>query len=453
MPERPTIFLSHTASDAEVAHAIRGALELLFGEESLTVSYSTRKDLEGSIQSGEDWFGWITQQVRDASVTLVVLTPASVQKPWILWETGAVYGAAASHEQADLRKVRPLTFGIKSAEVPGPLASMRLQITRGDDPDDVRQLLNDLVREMQPQLSTERFLSVAQRIGDAVGSWLTRTGEALRLAPLLPTEPVVQEWLSRLDELSQGGRTSEVEYLHQWMIVAFGREKDGSERPLDVRLHRRLGDLYAATLEHERAAEQYLLAHKLAPRDIYTLRFLGKAYLDTGRVEAAGQVVDDIDTLDPSAVVHNPQCAALKGRWLIAGGDPTAARSVYADSLKANQRSYYLADLLGQVLLTLGENDEAAHVYRDALRIIEKLDEPNIWAHSTAATAAIVSGDEEAAQRHLEAIRRFGPAQGEYASIERGLLIVQQQLGIDDQRFSSWRRWLRGEAVGAAAER
>jgi hypothetical protein len=355
MPERATIFLSHTASDAEVAHAIRGALELLFGEGTLTISYSTRKDLEGSIQSGEDWFGWITQQVRGASSTLVVLTPASVQKPWILWETGAVYGAAASQEQTDLRRVRPLTFGIKSAEVPGPLASMRLQIARGDSAEDVRQLLNDLVREMQPQLSAERLLSVAQRINDAVGLWLTATGEALRLAPLLPTEPVVQEWLSRLDELSSGGRASEVGHLHQWMIVAFGREKDGSERPLDVRLHRRLGDLYAATLEHEHAAEQYLLAHRLAPRDIYTLRFLGKAYLDTGRIEAAGHVVSDIDALDPSAVVHNAQCAALKGRWLIASGDPAAARSVYAASLEANQRSYYLADLLGQVLLTLGE--------------------------------------------------------------------------------------------------
>jgi tetratricopeptide (TPR) repeat protein len=312
--DAPTIFLSHTTTDAEVAHAIRAALEFLFGEGTLTISYSTRKDLEGSIQSGEDWFGWITEQVREARVTLVVLTPASVQKPWILWETGAVYGAAASQEETDLRRVRPLTFGIQNSDLPGPIASMRLQHTQADREDGVRQLLNDLVRDMQAELSVERFLSVAQRVDGAVRQWLEKTGEALRLAPLLPTEPVVQEWLARLDELSAGDRASEVDHLHQWMVVAFGRELDGAERPLDVRLHRRLGDLYAASLRHDKAAEQYALAHKLAPRDIYTLRFLGKAYLDDRRVPDAGRVVADIDQLDPTAAVVNPQCAALKGR-------------------------------------------------------------------------------------------------------------------------------------------
>ena len=446
MADAPTIFLSHTATDAEVAHAIRRALDFLFGEGTLTISYSTRKDLEGSIQSGEDWFGWITDQVREARVTLVVLTPASVQKPWILWETGAVYGAAASQKETDVRRVRPLTFGVQSSDLPGPVASMRLQHIQGDREDGVRQLLNELVRDMQPELSVERFLSVAQRVDATVRQWLEATCEALRLAPLLPTEPVVQEWLSRLDELSGGGRASEVDHLHQWMIVAFGREKDGDERPLDVRLHRRLGDLYAASLRHDRAAKQYLLAHKLAPRDIYTLRFLGKAYLDDERVDEAGGVVRDIDALDPKAAVHNPQCAALKGRWLIADGHPEKARDVFAAAFDENRSSYYVADLLGQCQLLLERREDAAATYRSALEIIDALDEHNIWTHSTAATAAIVAGDLASAQRHLEAIHGMHPTQGEYESIERGLLKVQQQLELTPEQFSAWREWLRGSA-------
>ena len=441
MADAPTIFLSHTATDAEVAHAIRRALEYLFGEGTLTISYSTRKDLEGSIQSGEDWFGWITDQVREARVTLVVLTPASVQKPWILWETGAVYGAAASQKETDVRRVRPLTFGVKNSDLPGPVASMRLQHIQADREDGVRQLLNELVRDMQPELSVERFLSVAQRVDATVRQWLEATGEALRLAPLLPTEPVVQEWLSRLAELSGA---SEVDHLHQWMIVAFGREKDGAERPLDVRLHRRLGDLYAASLRHEKAAEQYLLAHKLAPRDIYTLRFLGKAYLDAERVAEAGGVVRDIDALDPKAALVNPQCAALKGRWLIADGHPEKARDVFVAAFEENPRSYYLADLLGQVQLELGDGQGAAETYGRALAIIDALDEQHIWTHSTAATAAIIADDLPSAQRHLTAIHALHPTQGEYESIERGLLKVQQQLGRSSDEFSSWREWLRG---------
>jgi tetratricopeptide (TPR) repeat protein len=445
--EKPIIFLSHTSSDEGVAHAIRDAIEFLFGEGLLTVSYSTNKDLEGGISAGEDWFEWITTQVRRAHVTIVILTAASVQKPWILWETAAVYGAAAAQDSTQLRRVRPLTFGIDAADVPAPLASMRLQNTRGDREADVRKMLNELLQDFRGVASSTRFQKIAQRIGDTVPRWLTQTSEALRLAPLLATEPVVQEWVSRLDHLSANARTSEVGHLHQWMTVAFGREGDGSERPLDLRLHRRLGDLYSASRQYAEAAQQYRLAHKLAPRDIYTLRFLGKACLDAGQHEQAGAAIDDIDGLDPTAVVKNPQCAALKGRWLIDGGHPREARDIYAKALDANPRSYYLADLLGQVELELGDRAAAAKAYEQALDIIEELQEQSQWVHATATTAAIVAGDDDAVRRHLTAIRALKPTAGELASIERGLFRVQQQLKLPAETFSAWLAQLRGPAI------
>lgn len=445
---KPNIFLSHTSADADVAHAIRGAIDYLFGEGVVTVSYSTSKDLEGGIRSGEDWFEWITTQVRRAHVTIVVLTPASVDKPWILWETGAVYGAAAAEDATQLRRVRPLTFGIDSADVPAPLASMRLQNVRGDREEDVRFMLNELLQDVQSFVALPRFVEIAQRIGDTVARWLTQTSEALRLAPLLATEPVVQEWLSRLDDLSAKDRTSEVVRLHQWMLVAFGRERDGSERPLDLRIHRRLGDLYSASRYHVEAAKQYRLAHKLAPRDIYTLRFLGKAYLDAGQDEQAGAVIDDIDVLDPNAVVQNDECAALKGRWLLDQGRRREARDVYARGLDVNPWSYYLADLLGQVELEQGDRAAAAVAYNKALKIIEELSERNQWTHATAATAAIVVGDNDAVQRHLAAIHSLRPTAGELASIERGLLTMQDQLKVPADTFSSWIAELHGSRGG-----
>ncbi len=444
--QSPTsIFLSHTASDAPVVRAIQDAIELLFGD-AVTVSHSSRRDLDGSIRAGADWFGWITNEVRHAHVTLVVLTPASVQKPWILWETGAVFGAAVAADATDERRVRPLLFGIENADVPDPLQRMGLQGTKGGDGAAVRALLSDLVDGLQAHLGG-RLVQITLRVDEAVRLWLARTKEAMRLAPLLPTESVVQEWLSRFNELAKSGRASEVEHLHQWMIVAFGREGD-AERPLDVRLHRRLGDLYSASTKHERAAGQYLLAHKLAPRDIYTLRFLGKAYLDLEQTDKAGEVVADIHKLDPDATVHNPECAALKGRWLIAADDAKQARDVYATALDHNRQSYYLADLLGQAYLDANQHDEAKKVYRRALEIIGGLGEESLWMHSTAATAAIVAEDHEAAQRHLEAISRFSPTASDIESVERGLLTLQQRLGLPETRFSQWRAWLRPGELG-----
>jgi tetratricopeptide (TPR) repeat protein len=444
---KPNIFLSHTSADAAVAHAIRHAIEYLFGEGVVTISYSTSKDLEGGIRSGEDWFEWITTQVRRAHVTIVVLTPASVDKPWILWETGAVYGAAAAEDATQLRRVRPLTFGIDAGDVPAPLASMRLQNIRGDREEDVRFMLNELLQDVQPFVGVPRFLEIAQRIGDTIPRWLTQTSEALRLAPLLASEPVVQEWLSRLDDLRAEGRTSEVARLHQWMLVAFGRDRDGSERPLDLRIHGRLGDLYSSSRQYVEAAKQYRLAHKLAPRDIYTLRFLGKAYLDAGEHEKAGKVVNDIDVLDPSAAVQNDECAALKGRWLFDVGREREARDVYIRALDVNRKSYYLADLLGQLELELGDRAAAAAAYDQALKIIETLYELNQWTHATAATAAIVVGDNDAVQRHLAAIHSLRPTSGELASIERGLFTMQEKLNVSPDTFSSWIAELRGSAA------
>jgi len=53
----------------------------------VTVHYSTNKEMQGGINPGEDWFTWIVDRVRESTVALVLLTPASIQKPWILWET------------------------------------------------------------------------------------------------------------------------------------------------------------------------------------------------------------------------------------------------------------------------------------------------------------------------------------------------------------------------------
>ncbi|MGK7865536.1 hypothetical protein, partial [Falsiroseomonas sp. E2-1-a4] len=80
MPDSPTrsVFISHTHSDHGIAHAIRNAVQALFGD-AVTVRYSTNKELEGGIKPGEDLFRWIGQQVREAKVAFILLTPASVQ--------------------------------------------------------------------------------------------------------------------------------------------------------------------------------------------------------------------------------------------------------------------------------------------------------------------------------------------------------------------------------------
>jgi hypothetical protein len=103
------IFISHTHADAEIAHALSDAIAGIF-KDLLTTSYSTKKELEGGIKPGEEWFRWIVDHVRSADIAVILMTPSSTQKPWVLWEAGAVYGAGIASAEGNARKVRPLLF-------------------------------------------------------------------------------------------------------------------------------------------------------------------------------------------------------------------------------------------------------------------------------------------------------------------------------------------------------
>lgn len=77
MAPEHSIFISHTHSDQVIADALQQVINELFGDR-VAVKYSTNKELAGGINAGEDWFRWITDQVKSADISLILLTPASI---------------------------------------------------------------------------------------------------------------------------------------------------------------------------------------------------------------------------------------------------------------------------------------------------------------------------------------------------------------------------------------
>lgn len=435
MPDSPaqSVFISHTHTDQAIAHAIRNAVQALFGD-SVAVRYSTNKELDGGIKPGEDWFRWIGQQVREAKVALILLTPASVQKPWVLWEAGAVAGAALASDGSDHRKLRPISYKLRGAEIPTPFG--REQVTDGLSEPDVARLYEDLLDQFAEGLSPSRLIQRAKQLGPACETYLREATEALRTAPLLVTEAAVQEWLERVAVLEAEGRFSETDELHDWLNLAFGREGGASERPLDLRIHRRLGELYGRAGNSERAARQFELARQLAPRDVYVLRRLGKAYLDQQRLDDAGVVISLITELDAKAFTRNAENAALRARWCRERGASTEAADVLKAAFEHNPRSYYLADLLGQAQLNLGQTEEARRTYRQVLRIVEALRETNVWVVATGFTAALVLGDVERQAGFLAALERLAPSAEQAESIRRGVEQVAASASIEAQALA-----------------
>lgn len=338
------IFISHTHADRAIADALSAAIKSVFGD-LLTTSYSTKKELDGGIKPGEEWFRWIVERVRSADVAVILLTPASTQKPWVLWEAGAVYGAGIASSEASARKVRPLVFKLSGSQVPSPFAG--IQGVNGDDHSGIDAFLSDLINDFQPRMEKEQVLKAGRMLGSTIGTYLDQVQKALREAPLLPTEAAVQEWCERLDQLAAERRLSEVRHLHDWLNLTFGRGRDERPLPLDLRLHRRLGEAYRASKRPDRAAEEFELALEFAPRDIFLLRALGLAYLDGKRHDDATRVIDRIAELDKDAFSGNVECAALKARLQRERNDLEGAAATYRQARECNPESYYLADVLG----------------------------------------------------------------------------------------------------------
>jgi len=428
-----SIFISHAHTDQAIAVAIRDAVRALFGHR-ITVNYSTNDQLQGGIPSGTEWFAWIGKQVREAKVALILLTPASVQSPWVLWEAGAVAGAALANEGTNHRKLCPVSYHVSGDDIPRPLAG--LQLTKGLEKAGIKKLFTDMIVLFTRGLDLETQLDIANSVDETCDTYLKGSTEALRTAPMLVTEAAVQEWLERIDALKAEGRFSETGELHYWLNIAFGRggnkkERSQKERPLDLRIHRRLGELYARARDAERAAREFDLARQLAPRDVYVLRKLGKAYLDRGNRDEAAKVIGLITELDDNAFVRNAENAALKARWYKDQQAPAKAAEVLEAAFEYNPQSLYLVDVLAQARLASGERDKAARHYAQALTLIDDLRERTVWTAATGFTAALVVGDRQRQQLFLDQLKKFSPSSENAESIRRGVQGVMKAANID----------------------
>lgn len=432
------IFLSHTTADAGLARAVQEAVEGLCPGR-IQVHHSSRVDSVGGVPTGANWFSWIGREVRDAELTLALLTPASSAKPWLLWETGAVFGAAYATGLEDERPLWPILFRIKADHLPGPLTAMTRHARDGEGRVEFGALLDDLLELLGVR---GRLTHRDQRTGQknlelVLDRYQDQVAEALRLLPITPTEGAIQEWCARLDDLLRTGRAAQVEHFRDWLDIAFGRDVRERPRPLDARIHRRLGHLYIAAKRYDEAAQQFRLTAELAPRDIFVLRTLGEAAYKAGSVAEMRQCLDEIQQLDSAACSRNEECAALLGKYHHRlEGNPEKAVAIYERAAQNLPQSYYIRDLWAQALLALGQRDAARAQYKQVLQVLAREGDRSMWAHASAASAALVTGAPDEVTSRLRAVASWNPSPDSVEVIE-GALRESNQLLLTAERLPS----------------
>jgi hypothetical protein len=185
MPHK--LFLSHDSRDRERAKAIAQAVQrLTLGQ--ISVWHSSDDGPNGGLRPGQVWLDEIRRQIADSRALVVLLTPQSLNRPWLLFEAG--FGAA----QANCAVI-PVCVGIDSvADVPFPLAMY--QAFQLADYDSLKRFIEKLLAMHQIPFDEAMARPVLE---EAIAALTRETleGEVVHAAP---SDPSLTQALDSLRE-------------------------------------------------------------------------------------------------------------------------------------------------------------------------------------------------------------------------------------------------------------
>jgi len=85
------VFISHDSRDAEIAEAFSRLISSVSAGVLKSFRSSDRKGNHG-IEYGIEWYPEIMKKLEAASDVVCLLTPHSINRPWILFEAGVAKG-------------------------------------------------------------------------------------------------------------------------------------------------------------------------------------------------------------------------------------------------------------------------------------------------------------------------------------------------------------------------
>lgn len=106
-------FLSHYSKDEDVAKIIAKSLSMITVDQIIPW-YSSDSSESGGLKPGNIWFNEILSKIQQSKVVVVILTPNSINRPWLYFESGM----AQSLEECE---VIPVCVGTKRDSVSAPL--------------------------------------------------------------------------------------------------------------------------------------------------------------------------------------------------------------------------------------------------------------------------------------------------------------------------------------------
>ncbi|MEW6367209.1 MAG: toll/interleukin-1 receptor domain-containing protein [Acidobacteriota bacterium] len=92
--DKPVVFISHATSDGEFANAVKQEIEKVFANHVSVFCTSS----PGAIPIGEDWLAGIEQKLGVSRAMIAIITPVSIERPWLWFEVGATWAKGRTGE-------------------------------------------------------------------------------------------------------------------------------------------------------------------------------------------------------------------------------------------------------------------------------------------------------------------------------------------------------------------
>lgn len=153
---KPTIFISHASTDAEFANAVKHELEKVFAN-GLSVFCTSSP---GVLPPGVDWLQEIERTLQEAQAVIAIVTPVSIERPWLWFEIGATWGRGRSQDC----RIYPLCAPeVNVGELPSPLN--RLHALSMGKAADLKLLFQALITQFDfGKISSFRASNITARI-------------------------------------------------------------------------------------------------------------------------------------------------------------------------------------------------------------------------------------------------------------------------------------------------
>ena len=298
------VFVSHDTRDAEIAEAFSKLLSSVSAGVLKSFRSSDKKGTQG-IEYGVDWYPEIMTKLKDASDVVCLLTPYSVNRPWILYEAGVAKGQLET-------PVHGLALGIALSEAStGPFA----QFQNSDDTvESITSLVMQLVGRI-PNAEPDRDVVIAQ-----VESFRERFNEIISKQGHAESKP------KKVDNSSVAKLFEEIKVMYQDLPGRIENRLDDGPRMSRKRRRRRfhpmmmieesemddnpcLGLLIWLGQYRDDAPWFYDLAYNLflaiESRNVQEARSLGRALMSASKAIRRGPLYETfVDSKDMDMLVH-----------------------------------------------------------------------------------------------------------------------------------------------------